>query len=559
MENKNTIGIKVRLLIMSLLPIIILGIVLSLLASNAIEEAVNDEVIRNLNSVSYSCEHMFEDFVDITDPENKSRLQDYCEYVKEMTQVELTIFLGDTRYATSVRDENGNLMVGTKASDFVIDTVMNKKEEYSSRDVEIGGEKYFAFYIPTLDSTGTVTGMVFAGQPLAYVAEIVSKAKSTMVMISSIIFVIVIITSILVSRRLGQTITEAVKYVTILSEGKLDFAISEKICARGDELGQLGRGIKNVRNVLKEIVGGIISHADELNKNSAELHDMSGSFETNSGQIASTVDELSRSIVSLSENVQNCVNETSLIGEDIDDISENISDLRMSMEEVRKTSDETKATITELSNANISSVEAVSHIAEQVNATSSAVANITGITDTLTDITSQINLLSLNASIEAARAGEAGRGFAVVADEIRKLADQSSSSTEDIINIITNLTAESEKTLNITSEVKKAILTEKESLDKASSSFGVIQNGIDNIGKAVDLVNDKTKQLDIEKTSVVENVTDLSSISEQNAASVEEASAGCEELSATSSMLRENADAVNKLAMEIREKLDFFC
>lgn len=244
---------------------------------------------------------------------------------------------------------------------------------------------------------------------------------------------------------------------------------------------------------------------------------------------------------------------------DIDDISENISDLRMSMEEVRKTSDETKATITELSNANISSVEAVSHIAEQVNATSSAVANITGITDTLTDITSQINLLSLNASIEAARAGEAGRGFAVVADEIRKLADQSSSSTEDIINIITNLTAESEKTLNITSEVKKAILTEKESLDKASSSFGVIQNGIDNIGKAVDLVNDKTKQLDIEKTSVVENVTDLSSISEQNAASVEEASAGCEELSATSSMLRENADAVNKLAMEIREKLDFFC
>lgn len=558
MKSKRRYGIKARLLTMALLPVLVLGTVLCILASNSVEEAVKDEAQRNLESVTHSCEYMFEKFVDLTDPANEIKLQEYCEYVKNKTKVEITLFLGDTRYATSIRDEQGNLMIGTKASDEVINTVIRQNQTYSSRDVVIGGEQYFAYYVPIQDSDGTVIGMTFAGQPLSYISDCVNEERRTLIIVAVILLIIVIFTSMAASRSLGSVIAASVGYVTTLSEGTLAFEMSDKVCGRSDELGQLGRRIENLRNVLKGLVDGIVNHSDALNQDSAELHDMSANYAATTEQIASTVDELSRAVVSLAENVQDCVTATTTIGDDIDEISVNIEALRTSMEDVRSASDETKQTITALADANQSSVNAVTHIADQVNATGNAVSDITGITDTLNDITSQINLLSLNASIEAARAGEAGKGFAVVADEIRKLADQSSSSTTDIIHIITNLTAESEKTLSITSEVREAILQEKESLDRACSSFDVIQGGIRDIGNAIEAVSEKTLRLDQAKTSVVDNMTNLSAISEENAASVEEASAGCEGLSTASGQLSASADNVNRLASEIREELKFF-
>lgn len=558
MKSKKRISITVRLIAMAFIPALVLGTFLSVTSKHAIEDSLRNEVMRNLNSVAESCLYMAENYSGLMDESSLAIFQEYCDFVKDSTSVDLTFFAGDTRYATSIKDNKGNPITGTKAAEDVINTVIKGSNDYSTSDIVINEEDFFGYYIPIKDSSSNVVGMVFAGQPVSYVNEILDATTSPLTRISTIIFLIVIISSTLISHHLGRIISSSVKYVTTLSDGNLKFEINEKVCKRNDELGDLNKNILKLKNTLNNLVNDIMQYSTALDTGSDALNSMSEAYSQAAGQIASTIDELGRSVVNLSEEVQGCSHETDLIGTDIEDITNNISELRNAIQNTQSTSNSARDTVISLSNANNTSIEAVKNIVAQVNATNKAVSDITGITAALNDITSQVNLLSLNASIEAARAGDAGRGFAVVADEIRKLADQSASSTGDIINIITNLTNESERTIQLANEVSEAILLEHESLIKTGESFDIIQKNIHTIGSSVETVNAKTAQLDKSKTSVIDSMTNLSAISEENAASAEEVTAGCQEMSANSSLLHAKSEEIKDMALKLNDKLTYF-
>lgn len=558
MKSKKGIGIIGRLIVLAALPALVLGSCLSVISKHSMENAMEEQVLVELQSVAGSCLYYAKDYAGSLNDENRESLQAYCDEINAQTSVHLTIFSGDTRYATSIRDENGDPLVGTKASDAVIQTVINGGNDYSTDDVVINGEAYYGYYIPITDGSSGVVGMIFAGQSVSYVNAVVSSKTTVLTLVSTVLFLIIMASSIFFSRKLGKIITESVKYVTILSEGKLRFEMDEKVCSRADELGELNRCIRRLRTVLGELVNDIKQYSSSLDVGSDDLNTMSESYSETARQIALTIDELGHSVVNLSQEVQGSTQETDMIGTDIDDITKNLSELNEAMNAARVASATARETVVSLSNANQTSVSAVNNIVEQVNATSKAVSGITGITAALNDITSQVNLLSLNASIEAARAGEAGRGFAVVADEIRKLADQSAASTGDIINIIENLTEESERTIGLTNEVRDAILAERESLAKTDESFEIIENNINMIGDAIDIVSEKTVRLDSSKSSVVESMTNLSAISQENAASAEQANAGCQEMSANSSMLYEKSEEIKETAAKLNDKLTYF-
>lgn len=560
MKKRKGLGISAKLVLMSLLPALILGIVLSTIASLVIENSVHTEVINNLESVADSASFVASDknLAYITNSDSQNILQEYCEYVKRNTDLELTVFLGDTRYATSILDSSGKPLVGTKASDAVINTVINNGMEMHDSNIIINGNKYYGYYVPIKDSGSKVIGMAFSGQLASYVEDIAFNTTLPLAIISIVLILAAAIVSIIISRMYGNIITSVTKHLQELSNGNLAFDIKESMCRRGDELGLLASGIRSLRDILRKFASDIQECSAGLNTSANNIDEMSENFAQSTGQIAQTMDEVGRAVVTLAEEVQTCCKETDDIGDDIDVIVPQISDLRNAMTHTQATSASTRDTIQSLSAANDTSINAVSDIVEQINATGRAVDDINGIINALNDITSQINLLSLNASIEAARAGEAGRGFAVVADEIRNLADQSASSNNDIVNIISNLTTESARTIQLAAKVKTAIENEHENLIKTDKDFDIIADNISTIESAVNTVSNKTDSLNVSKASVVDSMSNLSAISEENAASAQEVTASCEELSANSSLLHAKAAEIKDMSTVLKSSIDFF-
>ena len=179
-------------------------------------------------------------------------------------------------------------------------------------------------------------------------------------------------------------------------------------------------------------------------------------------------------------------------------------------------------------------------------------------TSLISSIADETNLLSLNASIEAARAGEAGRGFSVVASQIQKLAEQSNDSARQIDDIIYTLLEDSQKAVQTMEEVKEIITKQSENVSKTGSVFSQVQGGISESIQGVDEIADRTNQLNMARSNVVDVVQNLTAIAEQNAASTEETSAAVNEVANIMQDFSEHAAKLQDIAHTLESNVDIF-
>lgn len=289
--------------------------------------------------------------------------------------------------------------------------------------------------------------MVLTSTPTEYVEKIVDEPTTYMSIFTAFLLVVVSIGAIVIVKRFGKIIVKSIQYINALANGKLDFEINKKLGKRKDELGILAQSIMILRKELSYIVQLVITYSQNLNTGSSQLSRMSDNFCGNTGQISQTIEELSIATINLSNDIQNSTQAAEQIDKQIETIVSSIQNLKRGMQNTVDISRKSKETVNCLTDSSNNTEEAVNRIHEQVNTTNSAVSEIQDIIGILMGITGKINLLSLNASIEAARAGEAGRGFSVVADEIKKLAEQSDNSVNQIKGIINRIIMESDKTM----------------------------------------------------------------------------------------------------------------
>ncbi len=479
--------------------------------------------------------------------------------LKSRTNVDYTIFYGKTRMITTItKAGTSERVIGTDASDAVIETVLKGGEGYSSTKVDIQGSNYYVFYIPMVDSKGDVVGMYFAGRPSADIDKAVFGKVAILVVVSIVVMVAIIILGIILSIKYSAIMKQIADNVASLADGDLRVGVAPALKARNDELGIIAVSVDDLSGRLREVIGNAQSVSNDVESKGAELAESSGQASQASEQVTDAVSEISKGAVAQAESVESAAADTDQIGRNIDTITDNVNQLNAYTADMKQACDEAMTSLDKLLKQSEEVTECVDEIGKTIVSTNESSKQISQFSQAIADIATQTNLLSLNASIEAARAGEAGRGFAVVADEIRALADQSSQSADEIKRIVDSLLAGSEESVEVMGKLNENFGMQATQLESTKQGMNVMSDNVKNVRDTSEDIATRVEDLTAAKNALTEIVTDLSAISEENAASTEETNASMEELNATFTVINEAASTLQEEAVQLKEAMAFF-
>lgn len=477
------------------------------------------------------------------------------DFVKENTEIECTLFFGDTRYLTTILKENGTRMLMTQCSDEVKKIVLEQGNTYFAKNIEIAGKDYYGYYIP-IEENGNIIGMIFTGKPSTEFTHAMNAYMSYVLAVSVAMLVIIFIIAFLVGRLIAKRIQLLRDETVMLSEGKLDFQVQNKNMIR--ELYEVASAAEKLRSQLVDVVQVILNCAGKVDASVTHVDDSLGNCAQAVKDLSTTMEELSYGAQSMASSVEKQAFDMSEISNNITEIAVNSQSTKAVTENVASVSNTAKTNLDELLKANTYTTTSAENVITSITSVSDAVNQITTAAQMIMDISDQTNLLSLNASIEAARAGEAGRGFAVVAGEIQKLAEQSNSSAQQIQSIIEEITLKTDECTKIASQIQDAVSKEAEALRSVNRSFDDVEDNIADAEVAVTKITETVDIVDHSKVSVLDAVSDLSGISEENAASAEEANASTEELRANIEEVAGQADELKNVIEQLNSSVAFF-
>lgn len=553
MKEKKSLNMNKMLLMFAMIPlvagVIVMMVIAIVLLNSNLEQKTEDQLMVAAQGLKdYTEFELKEGAEEITyDP-------DYIDTMKKY-DVDLTVFLGDTRFCTSVLNDKGERNEGTQAAEGIWPTVQSGKN-FINTNTKVAGRDYYVVYLPLVDANNNVIGMSFAGTPRADVVA----ARNHIILVSAIAALILIalfvVFVVIIARKISAPLRETADSLEIVARGDFtEESDTDSMLAETYSLIQSYRGLQeNIRGMLGKISG----MSNELAGRVDDVTQLAEQNMNSVDQINTAVGELAHGATSMAGNVTSMNSQVNEMGGLINRVVESVDQLTTSSSAMQQANDEAYGYITNLEKSSAATKDAVVSIRSQVVNTNEAIMKITSAVGMITDIASQTNLLALNASIEAARAGEMGKGFAVVAESIGNLANQSAESTAEIRAIIDELTKQSEQSVLASESVEQAINDEQDLLVETKKRFDILNSEITSSVDDINGISSLTESLENIKTSIVDNVSDLSAISEENAASTEEVSASMENITVNMRVISENTDGMNDIASNLVDSVGEF-
>ena len=337
-----------------------------------------------------------------------------------------------------------------------------------------------------------------------------------------------------------------------------DHETGQKLFARKDEIGAMSRALEYLRTEVADVVREVREQSGLLLEASNHVHDSASETATTMQQLDSAVGEIADGASSQAGDTQLATEKVVNMGDMVEQTADQVDDLMKYATRMQQSGQGATEALEQLEQVNDQAMQYIHVIAEQTDTTNASASKIHEAASMITEIAEETNLLSLNASIEAARAGEQGRGFAVVAAQIQKLAEQSNESAKEISEIIRVLMEDSQKAVSIMEDVKEIFKKQSEHVDNTKQAFDEIQKNVEQSIAGMSAIDEKTKQLDREKSGVIDIVQNLSAIAQENAASTEETSASVTEVKAISDQLSEEADSLKNISHTMEQSMAVF-
>ena len=488
---------------------------------------------------------------------NTPLTEDLLDAIYNKDEVHMTIFYGDTRYLTTIKDSGGNRIVGTKASDAVIDTVLNQGENYISEGVDIQGVKYFATYEP-LKNGEEIVGILFIGLEQSKIQEVINGLIVHMVVVGSIIAVVLLAITFVVCLMLVKSIQIVANDLRTLTDGNLNIDCHVKKINKNDEIDGLADCTNKLAERLREVVDRIQKNSGILNSDSVKLNDVVSDTSSSVSNVVSAMDDVAHGATNQAETSSDLMANIEELSAKLDMITSHIDELNETTKSVSDDAMDTKHIMNELLGINEDTKNSVEAIVNQSRDTLNAVEEINSIVRAIEEITTQTNLLSLNASIEAARAGESGRGFAVVAGEIGALAQQSADSAKRISIIISNIVSQVEKSSALSDDLSKNATHQINKLADTQRTMETVLSGVEDISTNTDSIYSEVKSLMLIKDSISDSVETLSATSQENAAASQETSASATVIEGNMSVLKDSSDDISNVASDLHEAVSYF-
>lgn len=554
-KKRGTFATKI--IVMVILAVIVSNVICMVFILESSKKQITDSVKHTMVDVINTTSKIMENEISNSGVDDL----DYDGYANNLSDVKLEGM--DSAYMYVVQNDGTMLYhptkekVGQPVENAVIKGVVQQLQDGKKPGTTVveydfnGTTKYSAYTI--LNNENILVLTADESEALAGITTVTGVAVG----ISAIVVLLAIIICFILGRRLMRPLVKVSTIIEEIANGDInaDFGMVKET---NDEIGLIIEKMKELTQSLGNIVGKIRNSSDTMSSNSYELNDTSSQTLAANNEISKAVEDVAEgstgmaaSISKINENLLEMSNETK-------DINESVNEIRNQTTAVQDSSKIMNDKIKSMQDSSHKMDEGISAISKRIETVNTTVDKVSNIVSVIEEISSETNLLSLNASIEAARAGDAGKGFAVVAQEIRVLSDNTNTELENIKQIISSLVEECRYCVQASGTIVEDNAKQKEEIKAVLDEFGSLDEQIQKTAEKADEIEELVTAMIELNDDITKSSNSLTDVSAANAAATEEMNANIEELNAMMHGVSEMAEHMNDESDGLKEALSFF-